>query len=132
MQWDERIGRRLKLRDVNILLAVVQWGGMAKAARRLAVSQPVVSKAIADLEQALGVRLLDRDRHGVEPTAYGRALLDHGLAAFDELKQAVKKIESLADPTVGEVRVGGTPPMVEAVLPVVIARLYRHHPRLTI
>lgn len=48
MQWDERIGRRLKLRDVNILLAVVQWGGMAKAARRLAVSQPVVSKAIAD------------------------------------------------------------------------------------
>ena len=110
MQWDERIGRRLKLRDVNILLAVVQWGGMAKAARRLAVSQPVVSKAIADLEQALGVRLLDRDRHGVEPTPYGRALLDHGLAAFDELKQAVKKIESLADPTVGEVRVGGTPP----------------------
>jgi DNA-binding transcriptional LysR family regulator len=132
VQWDERIGRRLKLRDVNILLAVVQWGGMAKAARRLAVSQPVVSKAIADLEHVLGVRLLDRDRHGVEPTPYGRALLDHGVAAFDELKQAVKKIEFLSDPTVGEVRVGGTPPMVEAVLPVVIARLYRSHPRLTI
>ena len=132
MQWHERIGRRLKLRDVNVLLAVVQWGTMASAAKHLAVSQPVVSKAIADLEHTLGVRLLDRSRQGIQPTPYGRALLSRGLAAFDELRQGVKEIEFLTDPTAGEVRVGGTPPMVEALLPVVIARLYRRHPRLTI
>jgi DNA-binding transcriptional LysR family regulator len=132
VQWEERIGRRLKLRDVNILLAVVQWGSMAKAAERLAISQPVVSKAIADLEHTLGVRLLDRSRQGVEPTPYGRALLSRGLAAFDELRQGVKEIEFLTDPTAGEVRVGGTPPMVDALLPVVIARLRRRHPRLII
>lgn len=132
MQWEDRIGRRLKLRDVNILLAVVQWGSMAGAAKRLAVSQPVVSKAIADLEHTLGVRLLDRSRQGIEPTPYGRALLNRGLAAFDELRQCVKEIESLNDPTAGEVRVGGTPPMVEGLLPVVITRLYRQHPRLII
>ena len=64
MRWADRIGRRLKLRDLHVLSAVVQWGSMAKAARHLAVSQPVVSAAIADLEHAVGVRLLDRSRQG--------------------------------------------------------------------
>ena len=97
MQWADRIGRRLKLRDLHVLFAVIQSGSMAKAARHLAVSQPVVSAAIAGLEQTLGVRLLDRSRRGVEPTIYGRALLNHGLAAFDALRQGVKEIEFLAD-----------------------------------
>jgi len=60
MHWADRIGRRLKLRDLHILLAVVQCGSMAKAARQLSVSNPVVSKAVADLEHALEARLLDR------------------------------------------------------------------------
>src|SRR5438309_11798944 len=56
-QGTERIGRRLKLRDLRILMTVVECGTMGKAAERLAISQPVVSKAIADMEHALGVRL---------------------------------------------------------------------------
>src|SRR5260370_21052102 len=93
MRWMDRDGRRLKLRDLHILMVVVQRGSMAKAARDLAISQPVVSKAIADLEHTVGVSLLDRTRHGVEPTQYGRALLKHGIAIFDELKQSVREIE---------------------------------------
>jgi len=72
MDWADRIGSRLKLRDLHILLAVVEWRSMGKAAKHLAVSQPVVSRAIADLEQGLGVPLLDRTPQGVEPTIYGR------------------------------------------------------------
>jgi DNA-binding transcriptional LysR family regulator len=75
VHWADRIGRRLKLRDLHILVAVVQWGSMAKAAHHLAISQPVVSASIGGLEQTLGVRLLDRSRRGVEPTMYGRARL---------------------------------------------------------
>ena len=71
MQWHERIGRRLKLRDLHILLAVVQHGSMAKAATALAISQPAVSKAIADMEHTFGLRLLDRTPQGVEATTYG-------------------------------------------------------------
>src|SRR4051812_46227437 len=108
MDWSERIGRRIRLRDLHILLAVVQCKSMAKAAEHLAVSKPVVSKVIADLEQVLGVRLLERDRHGAEPTVYGAALLKRGVAAFDELKQGVRDIESLVDPTAGDVRIGCT------------------------
>lgn len=131
MDWSERIGRRIKLRDLHILLAIAQSGSMAKAANELAISQPVVSKVIADLEQALGVRLLDRDRHGAEPTIYGAALLKHGIAAFDELKQAVEEIEFLTDPAAGELRIGSSGVMAEGLLPGILNRLRRRRPRVT-
>lgn len=131
MQWEDRIGRRLKLQDMHILLATVQCGSMGKAAHQLAISQPVVSRSIASLEHALGVRLLDRSRDGIEPTIYGRALLTHGLAAFNELKQGVKAIESLSDPTAGELRIGSTDPMAAGMLGVIIDRLSRKYPRLS-
>jgi DNA-binding transcriptional LysR family regulator len=105
---------------------------MAKAAEQLAVSQPVVSKAISELEATLGTRLFDRSRNGVEATAGGRALLDRGVAVFDELRQGVKQIEALNDPALGEVRIAGTEPMVAGLLPVVIDRLCRRYPRLTV
>ena len=132
MDWLDRIGRRLKLRDMHILLAVAEWGSIARAAERLAISQPVVSKAIAELERTVGVRLLDRNRLGAEPTPLWPALLRHGLAAFDELRQGVKEIEILADPTAGEVQIGATEAMVAGLLPVVIDRLYRRYPRLSV
>ena len=56
----ERIERRVKLHDLRVLIAVVQAGSMGKAAQRLATSQPAISRSIADLEHALGVRLVDR------------------------------------------------------------------------
>src|SRR5438105_12122874 len=90
--WDARIGGRVRLRDLHVLLAVAQCGSMAKAAEKLGVSQPTVSEAVAILEHALDVRLLDRGRRGVEPTAYGNALLASGRAAFDELRRGIKQI----------------------------------------
>jgi len=131
VQWDERIGRRLKLRDLHILLAVVEHGSMGKAASALAISQPAVSKAIADMEYTLGLRLLDRARHGMEPTTYGRALISRGATVFDELRQAVEELKFLADPTAGELRVGSSEAMAAGFLPAVIDRLSRQYPRVT-
>ncbi len=132
MQFSDRIGRRIKLQDVHILMAVVQAGSMGKAARYLNTSQPNISKSIADLERALGVRLLDRHQQGIEPTGYGRALLIGGAAAFDELRQTVKKIEFLADPAAGEVRIGANPALAAGFTSVVIDRLSRRYPRIKI
>ena len=128
MQWADRIGRRLKPRDLHVFMAVAEQGNMAKAAERLAISRPVVSKTIADLESVLGVRLLDRTPQGVEPTLYGRALLRRCLSVFDELKQSVNEIEYLADPTVGEVSVGHTETMSAGLVPAAVNRLSRRHP----
>jgi DNA-binding transcriptional LysR family regulator len=130
MQLSERIGRRIKLQDVHVLMTVVQAGSMNKAARQLNTSQPNISKSIADLEQAIGVRLLDRHRQGVQPTEFGRALLDGGSAVFDELRQTVKKIEFLADPTAGEVRLGASPLLAATFVSGVIDRLSRRYPRI--
>jgi DNA-binding transcriptional LysR family regulator len=131
MPWDERIGRRLKLRDLYFLKTVVRLGSMGKATSELAVSQPAVSKAITDLERVLGVRLLDRSRQGVEPTRYGSALLKWSTALFDDLKHGVEEIDFLADPTVGEVRIGTGEGMPPGLISAVIARLLRQYPGFT-
>src|SRR5215813_5036283 len=106
MRLSDRIGRRMKLHDLHVLMAVVQAGSMNKAAKLLHTTQPAISRSISQLEQAFGVRLLDRRRQGVEPTEYGRALVEGGAAVFDDLRKAVTNIEYLADPTVGEIRIG--------------------------
>jgi DNA-binding transcriptional LysR family regulator len=132
MQWADRIGHRIKLRDLHVLIAVVQTGSMTKAAESLAISVPVVSKAISDLEHTLGVRLLDRSAQGVEPTPYGRALLDSSLAAFDELRQGVEHIEFLSDPRVGEVRIGCPVTMATGFVSAVIDRFAEKYPHITV
>jgi DNA-binding transcriptional LysR family regulator len=129
MQLSDRIGRRMKLQDLHVLVTVMQAGSMGKAAQSLNISQPAVSRSIAELEHALGVRLLDRHRKGIEPTEYGRALLNCGVAVFDDLRQGVKNIEFLADPTTGQVRIGNTLTTASSFIATVIDRLSRRYPR---
>ena len=129
--WNRHIGRTLRLRDLHVFFTVVHWGSMAKAGAHLGVTQSAVSQVIGDLEHAVGVKLLDRSPQGVEPTSYGRALLKGGNAAFDELKQTIQEIEFLADPTVGEVRIG-CPETVAALLPPVVQSLSRRYPGIVV
>ena len=128
VDWESRIGRRLRLRDLHMFFAVVQAGSMAKAATRLGVTQPAVSKAIGDLEAALGVRLFDRSPQGVEPTKYGDALLKCGSAVFDELRQGIRNIEFLADPAAGELKIG-CPELIAAILSSIIETFSQQYPR---
>ena len=132
MHVSDRIGRRMKLHDLHVLMAVVQAGGMGRAARQLNTSQSAISRSIAELENAFGVRLLDRSRQGVQPTQYGRALLGCGAAVFDELRQGVKSIEFLTDPTVGEIRVAGNEHIVAGLIATTYGRLRRKYPGIAI
>jgi DNA-binding transcriptional LysR family regulator len=131
MQLQQRIGSRLKLRDLNILLTVVKERSMSKAGAVLAISQPAISKAIADMEYMLGAPLLDRTPRGIEPTLYGRALIKRGLAIFDELRHCAEDIESLLDPSIGTARIGCTEPLAVGLVPHVIEGLNRRHPRVS-
>ena len=128
--WENGVGRRLKLRHLRIFSEVVGCGSMAKAAGRLQLSQPTVSEVISELEHTFGVRLLDRSSQGVEPTAYGDVLLRRSIAAFDELKQSSRDIAFLADPTVGvKMRLGCMGSVSVSVLPAVIRRFSELYPR---
>ena len=120
----------MKLQDLHVLMTVVQAGSMGKAAQILNTTQPNVSRSIGELEQALGVRLLDRHRQGIEPTEYGRALLDCGAAVFDDLRQGVKNIAFLADPAAGELRIGTTTFLAASFVSALVDRLSRRYPRI--
>jgi DNA-binding transcriptional LysR family regulator len=130
MQMSDRIGIRVKLRDLHVLMAVVQAGNMSKAAALLNTTQPAISRSIAELERTVGARLLDRSSQGVEVTEHGRILLDGGSAVFDELRQAVKNIKLLADPTTGEVRIGCSHFLAGSFVSADIQRMSRQYPRI--
>jgi len=128
----DRITRRLKPRDLQVFLKVVEDGNMAKAATHLAISRPAVSKTIADLEHTLGVPLFDRTPRGIEPTLYGRSLIKRSVAVLDELRQSVKEIEFLSDPNAGELRVGFGEAPGAGLVPETLAQLARRYPRMTV
>lgn len=129
---ESRIARRLRFRDLQVFFAVVDCGSMAKAAARLEMTQPAVSEIVAALESAFAVRLFDRSPHGVEPTIYGRALLKRGLAAFDEMKQGMRDIAFLADPAVGEVRIGCPDSISAAILAPLVREFCLEYPRIAL
>jgi len=130
MQWDDRVGRRLRLKDLHTLQTVAEIGSMAKASQRLALSQPAISKAIADMEHVLGVSLLDRSARGVALTEQGRVLVARTRVIFDEVKHGIAEIAQLSDPTQGEVRIGTIEPYA-GVLSEIISRMTRRYPRIT-
>jgi DNA-binding transcriptional LysR family regulator len=129
MQSSDQVGRRIKLHDLRVLTFVVQAESMSKAATLLNTTQSTISRSIADLEHALGVRLLDRSSQGVKATMYGDALLKRSIAVFDELEQSVRDIGFLADPAAGEIKVACSLVMALTIIPQVIDRFVKKYPR---
>jgi DNA-binding transcriptional LysR family regulator len=128
INWDRQISRWLRLRDLQVFSTVAQSGSMAKAAAQLGVSTPTVSETIANLENGIGVRLLDRSPRGVEPTRYGKALLKRTLTVFDELRQGIEDIRFLDDPTTGEIRIACPLAIAFTVIPHVFERFVKKYP----
>ena len=128
MDWSDRIGRQLKLRDLHILMKVADTGSMAKAAARLRISHPAVSKAISEIEGTLGVRLFDRNSQGVELTAHGEVLLRCGINVFDEMQQGLRSLEHLSDPNTGEVRLGCTDIILHSLVPPIVRKFSGKYP----
>lgn len=132
MHVRDRIGRWIKLQELNVLMTVAEEGGIGKAARRLNTSQSAISRSIRDLENAIGHKLFDRGPEGVELTDFGRVLVESGTAAFDELRQGISRVEALAGSTHGGVRVAGNEPQLLAIIPNVIARMQRMYPGISV
>ena len=128
-KWMDRIGRRVKLRDLHIVLAVAEAGSMTRAAEELAVSYPVVSRTISELEHTLGVRLFDRSISGVAPTHYGRALLQSGAAVFDEMRKGLQQIEFIKQPDAGDLRIGSSIVVDAGLMPAILERFSQDFPR---
>jgi DNA-binding transcriptional LysR family regulator len=128
MDWDERIGRRLSLWDLSILLTAVEAGSISKAAETVRLSKAAISKTIAQLEREVGVQLITRSSRGIVPTESGDALLARSRAALGELSNAVDAMHTLSEMKVGELRIAANEVALSGLVGTVINRLYAQYP----
>lgn len=119
-------------RRLGFLIAVIERGSINGGAIASRISQPAMTKAIRQLEQGLGVTLLERRRDGVAPTPYGRALYTHAKAVLSEIADAAASIRRLKGLSQERVSVGGLGSVVTAVLAPAVAALGRDHPQVTV
>jgi LysR family transcriptional regulator of gallate degradation len=122
----------MKLHQLVALVSASESGSLRQAAERLRVSQPAISRSIRELENELGVKLLNRTPLGVEPTAYGKALILRSKIVDSELRQAKDDIAHLRAATQGDLRIGATPVAAFSLLPIVLARFKTSRPQVRV
>src|SRR5437868_6918270 len=107
----------MNLGHLAIFRAVAEEKSVSRGAERLMVSQPAVSKQLAQLERSLGVRLLDRHPRGVRITAAGEVLLTYARRIFAAEAEAEAAIEELRGLRRGRLRVGASTTIGVYLLP---------------
>jgi DNA-binding transcriptional LysR family regulator len=124
----QRLPRHLKMGELRVFVAVLRHRSFHKAAAVLHLTQPAVTKAIAGLEETLGVKLFDRNASGVEPTAHGHSFSPRAVAIFEELRRAAQDLTLVSSGAKGSLRVGIVPMPAVPFLPVAVKRLVDDHP----
>jgi DNA-binding transcriptional LysR family regulator len=127
-----RLVQRLKLRQLQLVIAVGEQGSILNAARGLNMAQPSATKLIKDLEAAFGVPLFERTNRGVVPTMFGEALIRHGKLILSQVTHAAEEIADLADGSGGRVVVGTLLAAAPLLLPRTVARVLAARPNLQI
>lgn len=122
----------MKLHQLRVLLAVAEHGSIHEGARALHISQPALSKAIAELERELGVTLLSRSVRGVSLTAYGLALVKRASVVEQELRHALEDIESIRGHAEAELNIGFTAVASSGPLPAAMAAFRQRFPNVAL
>ena len=118
----------MKLTQLRDLAAIAQTGGLRRAARRLGLPQPALSRSIRELEDELGVRLFERSTAGMELTEAGRDFAGRGEAVRRELERAKEEVLQHTGVGVGEVSIGLSSAAHVALLPRVVGPFRRRFP----
>jgi DNA-binding transcriptional LysR family regulator len=126
----ERLPRQLRMRELRVFVAVMEHRSFRKAAAALHVTQPAVTKAIAAMEELLGVKLFDRVANGVEPTVHGTSFAPHARAIFSELRSAAQHLDIVSRGATGTLQVGTVPMPAAGFLPMAIGRLIKTRPNI--
>lgn len=132
MDHSRLLDGRLKLRHLRLVIAIEEQGSVIGAAKTLHVTQPVVTRALHEVEGILGVQLFERGPRGVTPTVYGESFTGHARAVLAQITSAGEQIEMLSRADLGTVRVGTHLAGANVLLPQAIAALKQEHPKLTV
>jgi DNA-binding transcriptional LysR family regulator len=120
----------LDIREIQHVTAIGRFRSFARAAESLDISQPALSKSIRGIEASLGVRLFDRSRRGVSPTAFGEIILSASgplLRGVDEVLAEIRRVKGLE---AGTLRIGAGSFALEMSVAETVTRLARSHPSL--
>ncbi|HEU0071559.1 MAG TPA: LysR substrate-binding domain-containing protein [Alphaproteobacteria bacterium] len=120
----------MDLRHLRNMLAVMEEGSLGKAAEKLHISQPALTKSIQRLEDQLGVKLFERKARGMEATSYAESLSAYAQSACVGMSQAIKEIKALKSGTEGVITVAGPPLIASELMPEVLMRLAAERPNL--
>ena len=120
------------LNDLQAFRAVAELGNFRRAAEAVHISQPAFSRRIDKLEQALGVRLLERTTRRVSLTAVGRDFARKVQELLDDLDGTLLGLQGVAATRMGEVRIACVPSTVYYYLPQVISRYHERYPKIRI
>jgi len=126
------IPTRVKFRHLQCFLQTARLGGVAKAARNLGVSQPAVSKALAELEEILGVQLMERSRAGVALTPVGEMFLRYAGASIAALRQGLDGVSRSKMTLETRLTVGVLPSVAGRVVPAAVDRFRQAQPGVTL
>jgi DNA-binding transcriptional LysR family regulator len=122
----------LKTRQLLLLVALADEGGVHRAADVLNMTQPAASKLLKDIEDLLGVPLFERLPRGMRPTWYGETMVRHARMALASLSQAQDEIDALKAGRFGQVSVGSITSPGMTLLPAAVARVRQDHPSLRV
>jgi DNA-binding transcriptional LysR family regulator len=126
------ITRKFRLRHVELIAELYDCRSILKAAKRLSLTQPTVTKALQDVESTLGVKLFERSNRGLEPSAYGEIFARHAKIVLAQLRHAAEELESLRAGYSGKVTVGTLLAASASILPDAIALLKKQRPGVAI
>ena len=123
----------MELKQLKRFLAIVEQGSYAKAAKSLGLTQQALSISIANLEQELSVKLLDRSPGGItRPSPYGRILIKHARAQVAALDRAVMELHALRDAKGGAVSIGVGESFAGEIIAVAVSRFHAARPDIKI
>jgi len=120
----------LNLHLLRIFTVVAEHGNFSRAAQAARISQPAVSKAIAELEKQIGVPLLERGARGVRLTEVGTVLQEQARAIFAAEQVAEDEIQSHRGLLSGTLRIGASLTIANYFLPPFVAQFHQKHPHL--
>lgn len=113
----EGLDPRIKLRHLNIFLEVVRLAGVGHAAASLGLTQPALSKTIAELEEILEVKLFDRSGRSLKLTSFGEVFHRYAVASLTALKQGLHSMARVQQEDKAAFTIGALPTVSARVLP---------------
>jgi DNA-binding transcriptional LysR family regulator len=122
------LNANLKVRHLRLLVAVYDFRNLKQVASNSYITVPAVSKALSDIERALGVKLFDRTANGLRPTVYGESVVRHARIVLSTLNQTAEEIRMLQTGSAGKVYVGTSPIMVSTIMPKALTLLKQDAP----